>query len=70
MLVTLDEKWPVLGRHARAAEWLQIWVDVGRAPRTIDAYARGLTEYLLVCEREGIDPVSATRAKSSYSQES
>jgi HTH-like domain len=34
------DKWPVLGRHERAAEWLSIWADLGRAPRTIDAYAR------------------------------
>lgn len=62
MSVILEEKWPVLGRHARAAEWLQIWADLGRAPRTIDAYARGLAEYLLVCERESIDPAAASRA--------
>ncbi|ABH00172.1 possible site-specific recombinase, phage integrase family protein (plasmid) [Rhodococcus jostii RHA1] len=48
---------------ARAAEWLRIWTDLGRAPRTIDAYARGLAEYLLACEREGVDPVAATRAQ-------
>ncbi|MGI5373374.1 tyrosine-type recombinase/integrase [Streptomyces sp. CA-251387] len=59
--VVLEEKWPVLGRHERAAEWLRIWTDLGRAPRTIDAYARGLAEYLLVCERDGIDPVAANR---------
>lgn len=59
----LEEKWPVLCRHERAAEWLRIWTDLGRAPRTIDAYARGLAEYLLVCEREGVDPVAATRAQ-------
>jgi hypothetical protein len=40
------------GRHERAAEWLRIWTDLGRAPRTIDAYAHGLAEFLLVCERE------------------
>jgi hypothetical protein len=40
--VNLEEKWPVLGRHERAAEWLSIWTNLGRAPRTIDAYARGL----------------------------
>jgi integrase/recombinase XerD len=34
----------------------------GRAPRTIDAYARGLAGYLEVCEREGVDPVAASRA--------
>ncbi|MFG2919813.1 tyrosine-type recombinase/integrase [Kitasatospora sp. NPDC048298] len=59
--VVLEEKWPVLGRHDRAAEWLRVWTDLGRAPRTIDAYARGLAEYLLVCERDGIDPVVANR---------
>jgi site-specific recombinase XerD len=60
--VVLEEKWPVLGRHERAVEWLRIWTDLGRAPRTIDAYARGLAEFLTVCEREGVEPVSATRA--------
>ena len=52
----------MLGRHPGAAEWLRIWADLGRAPRTIDAYGRGLAEYLHVCEREGVEPVSATRA--------
>lgn len=60
--MVLREKWPVIGRHERAATWLQIWADLGRAPRTIDAYARGLTEYLLMCEREGVDPGTANRA--------
>lgn len=58
----LEEKWPVLARHERAAGWLQVWADLGRAPRTIDAYARGLAEYLDVCERDGVDPVTANRA--------
>jgi hypothetical protein len=53
----LEEKWPVLGRHEHARQWLRICVDLGRASRTIDAYGRGLVEFLLVCEREGIDPV-------------
>jgi hypothetical protein len=59
----IEEKWPVLVRHERAAEWLRIWADLGRAPRTIEAYARGLAEYLQVCERDGIDPMAATRAQ-------
>jgi integrase/recombinase XerD len=58
----LEHKWPVFGRHERAGEWLRVWTDLGRAPRTIDAYARGLAEYLQVCEREGVDPVTANRA--------
>src|SRR6266516_896514 len=62
-MVVIEEKWPVLGRHERAAEWLRIWTDLGRAPRTIDAYARGLAEYLQVCERDGIDPLTANRSQ-------
>jgi hypothetical protein len=40
---------------------LQVWADLERAPRTIDAYARGLAEYLLMCERDDIDPLLASR---------
>jgi len=58
----LDDRWPVLGRHERAAEWLRVWTDLGRASRTIDAYARGLAEFLQVCEDHDIDPVTANRA--------
>jgi integrase/recombinase XerD len=61
--VLVLDKWPVLRRHEQAAEWLSIWADLGRAPRTIDAYARGLAEYLEVCEHNDIDPVAATRAQ-------
>jgi hypothetical protein len=58
----LEEKWPVLGRHEQAAVWLHVWADLGRAPRTIDAYARGPAEYLEMCERVGVDPLGAGRA--------
>ncbi|WP_331763646.1 hypothetical protein [Streptomyces anthocyanicus] len=58
----LMEKWPVLGGHEQAATWLTIWTDLGRAPRTIYAYGRGLAEYLVMCEREDVDPVTANRA--------
>ena len=57
------DRWPVLGRHERAAEWLGVWADLGRAPGTIDAYARGLAEYLQACERDGVDPLAAGRAQ-------
>jgi site-specific recombinase XerD len=60
--MVVEKKWPVLARHERAAGWLRVWTDLGRAPRTIDAYARGLAEYLELCERERIDPVTASRA--------
>ena len=61
--MALEERWPVLGRNERAAEWLRIWADLGRSPRTIDAYARGLAEYLELCERDGTDPLTAGRAQ-------
>ena len=60
--VVLMEKWPVLGRHERAVVWLRVWADLGRAPRTMDAYARGLAEYLEMCERVEVDPLEADRA--------
>ncbi len=41
---------------------MQVWIDLGRAPRTIDADAHGLAEYLLTCERVGVDPAAANRA--------
>ncbi len=58
----LVERWPVLGRHELAGLWLGIWVDLGRSPRTIDAYARGLAGYLQMCEQVGVDPLTASRA--------
>jgi integrase len=57
-----EEKWPILRRHEQAAQWLRVWTDLGRAARTVDAYARGLAEFLEVCERNGVDPVAASRA--------
>ncbi|MBR7839489.1 site-specific integrase [Actinospica durhamensis] len=39
-----------------------MWSDLGRAPRTIDAYARGLAEYLAMCDRAGVDPITANKA--------
>jgi integrase/recombinase XerD len=59
---SLTDRWPQLARCPEAAAWLQVQADLGLAPRTIDAYARGLTDYLRVCERDGIDPLTAERA--------
>ena len=44
-----------------AAKWLKIQEDLRLAPRTIDAYGRGLADYLGVCQRENIDVLAATR---------
>lgn len=57
----LVDRWPILARHGGAAEWLRMRADAGLAPRTIDAYGRGLAEYLEMCERSGVDPLVAGR---------
>lgn len=59
--LVLEQKWPVLAEHEHAVAWLGSWQDLGRAPRTIDAYGRGLAEFLVLCDRETIDPVTAGR---------
>ncbi len=56
-------RWPILAGCREALEWLRIQADLGLAPRTLEAYARGLADYLTVCVREAIDPLSAGRAE-------
>jgi len=46
--------------HARA--WVEMQKKLLRAPNTIDAYARGLDDFLSLCQRLGIDVESATKA--------
>lgn len=58
----VDERWPILGAVPEAADWLHVQADLGLSPRTIDAYARGLTDYLSFCAREGSEPLTADRA--------
>jgi site-specific recombinase XerD len=55
-------KWPALDRCPAAGEWLRVQENLGLSPRTIDAYARGLTDYLTACEGSGVTPLMATRA--------
>jgi site-specific recombinase XerD len=52
----------VLACCPEAAVWLRVQQDLGLAPRTVEAYGRALTDYLTVCQREGIAPVTATRS--------
>src|SRR5579885_2970371 len=55
-------RWPILATCWEAGAWLQLQRDVQLAPRTLDAYARRLADYLGVCRREGIDPLEANRS--------
>lgn len=56
-------RWPVLAHCPEALAWLRIQADLGLASRTLEAYSRGLADYLTVCTREGIEPLSAGRAE-------
>ena len=59
----LIARWPLLATCPEAGRWLSIQTALGLAPRTLEAYARGLADYLAVCRREGIDPLAAGRAE-------
>jgi site-specific recombinase XerD len=58
---SLEERWPILAREPTALAWLAIRSDLGLAPRTLDAYSRGLSEYLVFCTTASIDPLTAGR---------
>ena len=48
-------RWPELGLCPLAVRWLVWQQDLGRSPRTVEAYARSLVDYLRFCERHDID---------------
>ena len=55
---------PTASLRSLCCDWLELQANVGLAPRTIEAYARGLAEYLLVCQRDLTDPLTAGRAET------
>jgi integrase/recombinase XerD len=55
-------RWPGLAGCAEAVQWLGVQVDLGRSPRTVDAYARALADYLGFCARAGLEPLGVGRA--------
>jgi len=56
-------RWPALGSCPLAARWLVLQQDLGRSPRTIEAYARSIVDYLRFCKRQHVDVVDAGRAE-------
>jgi hypothetical protein len=56
-------RWPALGSCPLAVRWLVLQQDLGRSPRTLEAYARSLVDYLGFCERHRIDIGGAGRAE-------
>jgi integrase/recombinase XerD len=59
----LAEQSPVLADCPLGLRWLALQANAGRSPRTVDAYARSLADYLGFCDRVGVDVVSAGRAE-------
>src|SRR6266852_4929269 len=53
--------YPYVAELEHAKTWLVVQKKLLRAPKTIDAYARGLNDFLLVCARFAVRAESATK---------
>ncbi len=56
-------RWPELGFCPLAVRWLVWQQDLGRSPRTVEAYARSLVDYVRFCERHDFGVSAAGRAE-------
>jgi integrase/recombinase XerD len=57
------DRWPALASVPRTVRWLEMQGDLGRSPRTVEAYARSLVDYLAWCERAGVEVETAGGAE-------
>src|SRR5690348_7014796 len=55
-------RYPFVATDALAKAWLTTETLLGLASNTLDAYARGLDDFLGFCQRADVSPVTATRA--------
>src|SRR6266700_4392096 len=55
-------RYPFVAAHDFAKTWLRTETLLGLAPNTLDAYARGLDDFLGFCQKASISPATATRA--------
>lgn len=51
---------PAVAAQPAAQDWLRLLANLGRAERTIDAYGRGLDQYLSFCSSRDVDALTAT----------
>jgi site-specific recombinase XerD len=51
-----------VAKYPSARSWLEVEANLRRAENTVDAYGRGMEEYLTFCEGTGVEPEAATRA--------
>lgn len=55
------ERYPQVAQNKLARAWLGLQADLGRAPNTIDAYGRGLEDFLAFSSRDDIAVGAASR---------
>ena len=55
-------RYPFVATDTLAKAWLTTETLLGLAPNTLDAYARGLDDFLGFCQKASISPATATRA--------
>ncbi len=58
--------YPRVAALESARNWVEIQQKLLRAPKTIDAYARGLNDFLEVCQRRGVPLESATKSDIAF----
>lgn len=55
------DRYPAAAEHAVTRRWIESQVLLGMAPNTVDAYARAVQDFLVFCERAGIEAADAIR---------
>lgn len=53
-------RYPLVAAEPQGRSWLTLIDNLGRSPATVDAYGRGLDQYLRFCRDLGVDPAAAT----------
>jgi len=59
-------RYPAVARESWAKRWLEGQVLLGLAPNTIDAYARGVQDFLTHCEQRQVNATRATKAEIAH----
>ena len=60
MAGVLWSRYPFVSADPRSRSWLSLLDNLGRSPATVDAYGRGLDQYLRFCIALGVDAADAT----------
>ena len=60
MAGVLWSRYPFVSADPRSRSWLSLLDNLGRSPATVDAYGRGLDQYLRFCIALGVDAADGT----------